>query len=66
MKFNNEQLDKISGLFMDLAKGLFLAAFTVPALAPQMAIFSSIRSALLASFLVIASLKVLDLKEVEK
>ncbi len=29
-KFNNQQLDKLSDLFMDLAKGLFLAIFAVP------------------------------------
>lgn len=30
----NKQVDKISDLFMDIARGLFLASFTVPIVTP--------------------------------
>lgn len=29
LQFNDKQIDKLSDLFMDLAKGLFLAGFTL-------------------------------------
>lgn len=32
ISFSDKQIEKLSDLFMDLAKGLFLAAFAVPAL----------------------------------
>lgn len=34
LKFNEKQLYKLSDLFMDLAKALFLATLAIPALTP--------------------------------
>lgn len=32
MKLNDQQINKLSDLFMDIARGLFLAAFATPIL----------------------------------
>jgi len=63
--FSQEQLDKLAELSLDLAKGLFLGAFTAPIISPDSLILS-LKSLLAALFFVYLSLKLIELKEVLK
>lgn len=58
----NQQIDKLSDLFMDLAKGLLLGGFAIQAIT-RSDIFFIIRSFGVAVFCVYFSLKILELKK---
>jgi hypothetical protein len=44
MEFTNGQLEKLSELSLDIAKGLFLTSFAVPAIYDQATLLASLRS----------------------
>lgn len=60
------QLEKISELFLDLAKGLFLASVAVPVVTPEATLLDSIRTTLVGIFLTYLSLKIVRLKEIKQ
>jgi hypothetical protein len=66
MYFSSAQLDKLSDLVLDLAKGLFLASIAVPAVTNQATFLDSIRSTLVGIFLTCLSLTFVKLKENKK
>ena len=66
MRFTLEQYDKLSDLFIDLAKGMFLAGLAAPAISKQPEFISSLKSMILALAFTYFSLKILELKEVKK
>ncbi len=57
MKLSGDQLEKLSNLFMDLAKGLFLAS---------LAVYDSLRAVMAGIVFTFLSLKVIEFKEVEQ
>jgi len=61
LKFTNEQIDKISELFLDVAKGLFLTVLTLQILnKSDIAIFSqNLLGGIMSTYV---SLKMLELK----
>jgi hypothetical protein len=66
MRFNREQMDKLSDLFMDLAKGLFLAGLAGPAISSQINFLLSLKSIITAVMFLYFSLKAIEVKEVLK
>jgi len=66
MSLSIEQLEKLSDLFMDLAKGLFLAALAVPAITPVVTLLTSLRISITGLVFLYLSLKTIELKEVIK
>jgi len=64
MRFTSQQLDKLADLFLDLAKGLFLAALAVPAFSPQATLFTSLKGIIAGLIFTYLSLKAIELKEV--
>ena len=63
MEFRNEQLEKLSNLCMDLAKGLFLTALAIPAFSPNATMMISIKSTAAGIIFTYFSLKIIELKE---
>ena len=63
MSLNKKQLDKLSDLFMDLAKGLFLAALAVPVLSSQATLLTTLKGVITGCVFVYLSLKTIELKE---
>ncbi|MBA3724576.1 MAG: hypothetical protein H0W89_06875 [Candidatus Levybacteria bacterium] len=63
MDFNFAQLDKLSELFLDLAKGLFLAGIAVPVIATEISLLDSFKSMFVGLFLTYLSLRIVKLKE---
>ena len=66
MRLSKGQLNKLSDLFMDIAKGLLLAAVAVPTLVKEATIFESIRSTLVGLFFVYLALKTTAIAEVKQ
>lgn len=58
----NQKIDKLSDLFLDIAKGLFLASFALPIIIKSDLILF-IKSFGLATICVIFSLELLNLKK---
>lgn len=63
MFFSTEQIDKLSNLFLDLAKGLFLSAIAIPVLSPQLTFFISLKGIITGLVFTYLSLKILESKE---
>lgn len=66
MDLTVSQLERLSELFIDIAKGMFLAALAIPVIAPVPVVAGSIRSTIVGLFFTLLSLKALELKEVVK
>ena len=64
MEFSVGQLDLLSKLLINLAKGLFLAALAGPAISSKITILISLRSLILGVYFVCISLKLIEIKEV--
>lgn len=63
MKFSAAQLVILSNLFIDLAKGLFLASLAVPALSPGATLLVSFKGVIVGLLFTYLSLKAIELKE---
>lgn len=63
MRLNSEQLDRLSELAIDLAKGLFLASIAVPAISPAATFVVTLRGIFAGCILTYFSLKIIDIKE---
>ena len=63
MKFSATQLNQISNLCLDLAKGLFLASFAIPAIISSVTFLNSVRITITAIVLTLISLKITEIKE---
>jgi len=66
VKLSSGQFERLSELFIDLAKGVFLATIAVPAVVREATILESIRTLMLGLFFTYLSLVAEKLKEVEK
>ncbi len=62
--FNSKQIEKLSNLFMDLAKGLFLAVLLIPALANGADFLFLLRTMISGIMCVYFALWLLELKEI--
>lgn len=63
MGFSNEQLDKLSDLFMSIAKGSLLSALAIPILSPSLTLIITVKSSLTGIAFTYFSLKTLELKK---
>ncbi len=63
MWLTNSQIEKLADLFIDIAKGMFLAGLLVPAVSSAATIAESFRSILGGLFFTYLSVKILELKE---
>jgi len=58
-----KQLEILSELFIDLAKGLFLASLAVPVIAKEGTVLDSLRSVFVGIFSAYLSLKTIAIRE---
>lgn len=63
MRFTSAQLEKLSDLCIDIAKGLFLAALVVPAISSLITLLVSLRILCTGLFFTYLSLKIIEIKE---
>lgn len=63
MSLNKEQLEKLADLFIDLAKGLFLAALAIPSIYSQVTFLAAPKGVITGFLFVYLSLKTINLKE---
>lgn len=63
MALSELKLQKLTDLFMDLAKGMFLSALAIPAFSPLVTAISSLRLAMIGIFLVALAFKAIDYQE---
>jgi len=66
MRFNIEHLDKLADLFIDLAKGLFLAGLVAPAISSDITYLISLKSVCVGIIFLYFSLRIISYKEILK
>lgn len=64
MKLSHRQLDKLSELFLDLAKAAFISSFAVSVIYPLLATIITIKMIALGATFLFMSLKIVELQEV--
>jgi len=62
-RWNDHQLEKLSELFLDIAKGLFLASFVVPAISTLATLINSVKTVVVATLFTYMSLKIVEFKK---
>jgi len=63
VKLSNPQIDKLSDLLIDIAKGLFLATIIGPGITSLFSIITMIKALSVAFLFTYLSLKLLDIKK---
>lgn len=66
VELSARQLEKLSDLFMDIAKGLLLAAIAVPVIAKGATILESLKAMIAGLLFTYLSLKAIKLAEAKK
>lgn len=62
-RWSDTQLEKLSELFLDIAKGLFLASFVVPAVSSLATVINSVKTVAVAALFTYMSLKIVEFKK---
>lgn len=64
--FSNDQLDRLSEIYADVAKGLYLSSFGAALFGQKQTFLSTLSGVCLAILFTLLSLKVLDFKKHER
>lgn len=66
MIFTKSQVGKLSELFLDIAKAMFIAAFSLPVISPAISLLISLKMLVTGTFCIYLVLKLVEIEEVIK